>query len=57
MEQAITALKPQASCTAMRKDVQTVFARLFKLHHDEQLQFDADEKLRIRKLTADARAG
>lgn len=57
MEQAITALAPKPSCNAMRKDVQSEFTRLFKLHHDEQLQFDADEKRRIRELTAQARAG
>ncbi|MEM9278176.1 MAG: DUF922 domain-containing protein [Pseudomonadota bacterium] len=55
MEDAISALQPQDNCSRMREDVQIVFSRLFEQHHAEQLQFDADEKIRIRKLTAQAR--
>ncbi len=50
MEDAITGLKAQKTCSEMRGDVQTTFTRLFEEHHDEQLKFDADEKKRIRKL-------
>lgn len=57
MEQEIGALKARQTCSEMRKDVQAVFARLFRLHHAEQLQFDEDEKRRIRQLTAQARSG
>ncbi|MEM9329736.1 MAG: DUF922 domain-containing protein [Pseudomonadota bacterium] len=56
MEDAISALAPEKNCTEMRKSVQVVFSRLFEQHHAEQLQFDADEKARIRKLTALARS-
>lgn len=55
MEDAITALKGRETCKLMRKDVQATFSKLFDKHHEEQLQFDADEKIRIRKLAAEAR--
>lgn len=51
MEQAINELKPRKTCPEMREKVQAVFAKLFKQHHDEQLQFDADEKQRISQLS------
>ncbi|MEM7214203.1 MAG: DUF922 domain-containing protein [Pseudomonadota bacterium] len=56
MEEAITALRPRENCSSMREDVQAAFSKLFEQHHAEQLQFDADEKVRIRKLTAQARS-
>ncbi|MGI9351067.1 MAG: DUF922 domain-containing protein [Rhizobiaceae bacterium] len=54
MEKAISSLKPQDTCKLMREDVQAAFSKLFEEHHAEQLQFDKDEKTRIRKLTAQA---
>ena len=54
MEEAISSLKPQPTCKLMRQDVQVAFSKLFEEHHAEQLQFDKDEKARIRKLTAQA---
>jgi len=56
MEDAINALQPRSNCRDMRLEVQEVFSRLFESHHDEQLQFDEDEKKRIRQLTAQTRS-
>ena len=56
MEDAISGLKPQESCSQMRKDVQAVFSKLFEEHHDEQLRFDAEEKIRIQKLISSNRS-
>jgi len=50
MENAINALPPAKNCVSMREDVQVVFSDLFEKHHADQLQFDADEKERIRGL-------
>ncbi len=50
MENAINKLPANKNCAAMRDDVQIVFSKLFNQHHKEQLQFDADEKARIRGL-------
>lgn len=50
MEKAINALLPAENCVQMREDVQSVFNDLFEKHHADQLQFDADEKERIRGL-------
>ena len=50
MENAISALPAAEDCVAMREDVQKVFSKLFKQHHEDQLQFDEDEKNRIRGL-------
>ncbi len=50
MENAISALPASENCVTMREDVQMVFSKLFDEHHKEQLQFDADEKNRIRGL-------
>lgn len=52
MEKAVLGLKPEADCTAMREVAKATFSKLFKEHHDEQLEFDASEKRRIRKLLA-----
>ena len=50
METAIRALEQEDNCVLMREEVQVVFSALFDQHHKEQLQFDADEKARIRGL-------
>jgi len=50
MERAIGALPGQDNCVNMREEVQKVFTKLFEQHHEDQLQFDADEKSRIRGL-------
>lgn len=50
MEKAINSLPPAQDCVSMREDVQVVFSDLFEKHHADQLQFDADEKERIRGL-------
>ncbi len=50
MEKAISALPSADNCVNMREDVQAVFSDLFEKHHADQLQFDADEKERIRGL-------
>ncbi len=50
MEEAIKALDTQNDCVEMRAEVQKTFSRMFEQHHAEQLQFDADEKTRIRGL-------
>ncbi len=50
MENAISNLPPKSDCLEMRQDVQAVFSDLFEKHHKEQLQFDIDEKARIRGL-------
>lgn len=50
MEKAISALPLADNCVKMREDVQAVFSDLFEKHHADQLQFDADEKERIRGL-------
>ena len=50
MENAIGNLPAKADCLEMRQDVQAVFSDLFEKHHKEQLQFDIDEKARIRGL-------
>ncbi|MEM7069670.1 MAG: DUF922 domain-containing protein [Pseudomonadota bacterium] len=55
MEDEISNLKPQRTCTEMRTDVQSAFTKLFQEHHAEQLKFDADEKTRIQKLIAESR--
>ncbi len=55
MERAIKALKPRASCSLMREDVDAEFSRLFEQHHRAQLQFDADERIRIKKLLVQSR--
>jgi len=56
MEEAINRLQPQSDCVEMRERVQQTFSRLFEEHHREQLQFDADEKARIRGLVAQRNA-
>jgi len=56
MEKAINALRPRPNCVEMRGDVQQTFSRLFEEHHKEQLQFDADERERIRGLVAERNA-
>jgi len=50
MENAISALPRAENCVSMRENVQAVFSDLFEKHHADQLQFDADEKSRIRGL-------
>lgn len=50
MEKAIRELPEANNCVSMRANVQTIFSDLFEQHHKEQLQFDADEKARIRGL-------
>ena len=52
MEQAIKKLPPAEDCVKMRESVQIVFSKLFDQHHKDQLQFDADEKTRIRGLAS-----
>jgi hypothetical protein len=39
----------------MREDVDAEFSRLFEQHHRAQLQFDADERIRIKKLLVQSR--
>lgn len=56
MEKAIKALPANENCVAMRNDVQVVFSNLFEQHHKEQLQFDEDEKNRIRGLAKQRQA-
>ena len=56
MEKEIKELAPEENCVSMRESVQAVFSKLFELHHEEQLQFDEDEKNRIRRLVAQSRA-
>lgn len=55
MEEAIISLNPENDCADMRKSVAEAFEFLFKEHHREQLQFDADEKERIRKFAKQSR--
>ncbi len=50
IEKQIKALKAAPTCTELRANVSETFSSLSRKHHDEQLQFDADEKVRIRKL-------
>ncbi len=50
MENAISKLPSKTDCLEMRQAVQVVFSDLFEKHHKEQLQFDTDEKTRIRGL-------
>ena len=56
MEQEIKSLKPEADCVTMREQVRIVFSRLFNEHHRDQLQFDQDEKSRIRALVRQSSA-
>ena len=55
IEDAVMALKPHNDCNTMRVAVQQTFDRLFEEHHAEQLQFDLDEKIRIRRLISQSR--
>lgn len=50
MEEAINRLAPAENCVQMREDANAIFSDLFEKHHADQLQFDADEKERIRGL-------
>lgn len=55
MESSIMDLPRAKSCAEMRENVQATFSILFKQHHSEQLEFDAAEKIRIRRLIAQNR--
>ena len=55
MEDAISSLPARKDCQTLRQEVQGEFSRLFKEHHKEQLQFDEDERKRIRLLLAENR--
>lgn len=56
IEGAIGNLNARADCDALKLDVESEFSRLFEEHHNEQLAFDSSEKLRIRKIIAEAKA-
>lgn len=57
MENSIMQLPVSDTCQEMRVRVQETFSDLFKQHHDEQLAFDAAERVRIQRLIAQSRAG
>lgn len=56
MESEIKSLPPVENCSTLRANVSNTFYELSKQHHAEQLQFDADERERILRLTAQARS-
>ncbi len=55
MENSIMQLPRRDTCEEMRVNVQETFSALFKQHHDEQLAFDAAERIRIQRLIAENR--
>lgn len=56
IEDALKALFPRETCKQIRNDVEEEFSVLFKEHHAEQLQFDEDEKARVRRIIGQTRA-
>jgi predicted secreted Zn-dependent protease len=56
METLIKLIPPQKSCKAYEREVDKVVDAVKKLHNKAQLQFDAAEQKRLKKLFADAEA-
>ena len=54
-EREILALSPEPDCETLRGNVSLAFRRLMADHEREQIQFDEDEKQRIKRLVAKTR--
>jgi len=50
IEKSLAAMAPAKNCETLKANARSLAARLLEKHEQEQLQFDAKEKIRIQKL-------